>query len=70
MNSRIQLKELEPLLELGISGCHQVHSVLADAVREHTQFLLDRRKQTSNNPTSKALENDEDDDEDDDDHKE
>lgn len=44
MNSRLQLKELEPLLELAVAGCHQVHSVLAEAVRDHTEYLLERRR--------------------------
>eukprot|EP00614_Pseudopedinella_elastica_P023602 CAMPEP_0172637212 /NCGR_PEP_ID=MMETSP1068-20121228/207838_1 /TAXON_ID=35684 /ORGANISM="Pseudopedinella elastica, Strain CCMP716" /LENGTH=230 /DNA_ID=CAMNT_0013449803 /DNA_START=5 /DNA_END=694 /DNA_ORIENTATION=+ len=37
MDSRLKLDDFEPLLDLAIKGCHQVHSVLKEAASQHAE---------------------------------
>jgi len=50
LDAKLPLEELEPVLALAISGCHQCHSVMRDAVQKHTQLLLCQRELTSPQP--------------------
>jgi exosome complex component RRP41 len=47
LDAKLPLEELDPVLALAISGCHQCHSVMRDAVQKHTELLFAQRELTS-----------------------
>ena len=44
MDSKLPLMALEPVLATAISGCHQVHSVLREALLHRCDFMLSARQ--------------------------
>ena len=39
--AKMPLDDLEKVMAAAVGGCHQVHSVLKQAVLNHTSFMLD-----------------------------